>query len=258
MLACRNNMPEEALMILASSESRPDFVRPDGTALTLACKNSMSKVAMKILSLTKHLPAKTWDEYYYTMAIRNAIKKSLYEVALAILDIGRINVDHVSEGKTLLDEAIATIGDNDEQMSLIVRLFSLISHKRSILGFMFAVKGGIDFLLNNSASSLDALMSVQSRKEFIDSQTCQICGVFDPTSGYRHSCDVFFHKKCLLSWTHHALGEILNFKHSECPACQQMLQVDVPISTAILGKIFVLREKIQSLDPKKYWKACKS
>lgn len=123
---------------------------------------------------------------------------------------------------------------------------------------MFAVKGGIDFLLNNSASSLDALMSVQSRKEFIDSQTCQICGVFDPTSGYRHSCDVFFHKKCLLSWTHHALGEILNFKHSECPACQQMLQVDVLISTAILGKIFVLREKIQSLDPKKYWKACKS
>lgn len=123
MLACRNNMPEEALMILASGESRPDFVRPDGTALTLACKNSMSKVAMKILSLTKHLLAKTWDEYYYTMAIRNAIKKSLYEVALAILDIGRINVDHVSEGKTLLDEAIATIGDNDEQMSLIVRLF---------------------------------------------------------------------------------------------------------------------------------------
>lgn len=270
MMACVNNMPSVAMKILETGEGRPEIIASSGgTALIAACEHNMTDVAMKILSIDQSNVNRIGSKNL--TAIQHAVDNKMYKVAHIILDINARNrsptaivgygnddgIDRLNgDKKTMLDVLMSKISDNDDQLSLIVRLFLLTKRSEDVMKFFTSVKGGHEFLLRHSDQKLGTLLSTRYRSMFIDSKICQICQTFDPTTGYSHQCGVFFHTKCINSWLQHSLGEILSVKHLACPHCNGTLPLFEVFK--IPGKIFISRSQIESLDPKKYWKACKT
>ncbi len=90
--ACKNNLSEVALALIATGESNPGLIMKyynDNTALLFACKNKMSEVALALIATGKSNPGH--PNGIDITALNLACEYNMSEVALALIATGKSN-----------------------------------------------------------------------------------------------------------------------------------------------------------------------
>lgn len=105
MVACfDNSLHDVARAIIKSGMYKPDQVNQTGdTALLLACTNDMPDVALALINTGQSKPEQAVDGY---TALNYACQKNMSDVALALINTGQSKPEQIDEtGKTALDYA---------------------------------------------------------------------------------------------------------------------------------------------------------